>query len=210
MLISTVISLYTSRIILDTLGVEDFGIYGVVGSITAIFIYLNSSMSGATSRFLAYELGNKNIDKLKKTFSATLTIHILIAIVALILGETVGLWFLEKKLIIPVERMDAARWVYQLSIMGAMITVTQVPYNASIIAHEQMQIYAYIEIAKSLLSLGIVFLLKIGNLDRLILYAILYLCVSIIISLIYRIYCVRHYLECNYKVTVHGGSLHKL
>jgi O-antigen/teichoic acid export membrane protein len=199
MLISTVISLYTSRIILETLGAEDFGIYGVVGSITAIFIYVNSSMSGATSRFLTFELGKQNIDKLKKTFSVALTIHILIAILIFILGETIGLWFFENKLVVPAGRMDTARWVYQLSIIGAIITVTQVPYNASIIAHEQMQVYAYIEIGKSFLNLGIVFLLKIRNFDRLILYAILFLCVSAIISLVYRIYCVHHYLECNYK-----------
>jgi O-antigen/teichoic acid export membrane protein len=197
MLVSTVLSLYTSRVILDILGVEDFGIYGIVGSITAILTYLNTSMSSATSRFLTYEMGFSNTEKLNKTFSTARIIHIVIAIFILILGETVGLWFLENKLIISDDRMIAARWIYQLSLAGAMITVTQVPYNASVLAHEQMKIYAYVEILKSCLNLGAVFLLKLGNFDKLILYAMLFLCVSFIIAMIYRIYCILYYSECK-------------
>ena len=193
------VTLYTSRVVLATLGVNDFGLNTIVTSAITIFYFLNSSMATATSRFLTFELGKNNFEKLKRTFSASLTIHIIIAIVILILGETIGLWYFENKMIIPEGRKLAARWVYQLSLASAMVTITQVPYNASIIAHERMNVYAYIEIAKTCLLLGIVYLLVIGNFDKLILYAILTLCVSIVITLIYRVYCVRHFEECKYQ-----------
>ena len=199
MMLTMGVSLYTSRIVLATLGIEDYGIYSIVGGIIVMFGFLNSSMSGATSRFLTYELGQDNYEKLKKTFSAALTVHFIIAGIIFILGETIGLWWLENKLVVPLERMTSARWVYQLSIISAMISITQVPYNATIIAHERMNIYAYVEILNSLLKLGIVYLLVIGNFDKLILYAILTLCVTIIITTIYKIYCLRNFSESDYK-----------
>jgi O-antigen/teichoic acid export membrane protein len=198
------VSLYTSRVVLDTLGVEDYGIYNVVGGVIVMFGFLNSSMSGATSRFLTFELGRQDYEKLKKTFSAALTVHFIIAGIILILGETVGLWFLENKLVIADERMGAARWVYQLSIISAMVSITQVPYNATIIAHERMNVYAYVEILHSLLKLGIVYLLVIGNFDKLILYAVLIFCVSIFIAMIYRGYCMKNFEECKYKFEWHA------
>jgi O-antigen/teichoic acid export membrane protein len=193
------VSLYTSRVVLNTLGVEDFGIFGVVGGIVAMFGFLNASMSGATSRFLTFELETGNKENLKKTFSSALTIHILIAILILILAETVGLWFLESKLVIPENRMYAARWVYQLSIASTMITILQVPYNSVIIAHERMNIYAYVEILNVCLRLAVIYFLLIGNYDKLILYAILVLCVSVITVCIFRIYCLKYFEECRYK-----------
>lgn len=193
------VSLYTSRVVLATLGVDDFGLNVVVTSAITIFLFLNSSMAGATSRFLTFALGKNDFEKLKKTFSAALTIHIVIALIILLLGETIGLWYLENKMVIPEGRMTAARWVYHLSLASAMITITQVPYNASIIAYERMNVYAYIEIFKTVLLLGIVYLLVIGNFDKLILYAILTLCVSIVITFIYRFYCIKHFGECRYK-----------
>lgn len=199
LLFAMAVGLYTSRVILAMLGQDDFGLNSVVGSIVVMFYFLNNSMSGATSRFLIFELGRQDYAKLKKTFSAALTIHIAIAAIVVLLGETVGLWYLENKMVIPEGRMIAARWVYHLSLLSAVITITQVPYSAVIIAREKMDVYAYIEIIKTLLQLGIVFLLMIGNFDKLILYAILTVCVSLVITLIYRGYCIARYLECRYK-----------
>lgn len=207
MLLSMVVSLYTSRVVLNTLGVEDYGIYGVVGGIVAMFSFLNSTMSGATSRFLTYEMGRGDFQRLKETFSSTLVIHIGIACAVLILAETVGLWFLLHKLVIPAERMNAALWVYQLSILSMMITVTQVPYNACIIAHEKMEIYAYVEILNVILKLIIVYFLLLTDFDRLIFYAILVLFVSIIIAFIYRFYCISHFSECHFCAKMNSEFL---
>lgn len=199
MLLSTVVSLYTSRVVLQTLGVEDFGIYGVVGGVVAMFTFLNSSMAGATSRFLTYEMGKGDKERLKDTFSSALIIHIGIALLILILAETIGVWFLNNKLVIPEGRMVAAHWVLQFSILGTMVGFTQVPYNATIIAHEKMDVYAYVELIHVFLKLGIVYLLCIGNFDKLILYAFLVLVVNVIVAMIYRIYCIRHYEESKFK-----------
>lgn len=198
MFISVIISLYTSRVVLQTLGVEDYGIYGVVGGIVAMMGFINASMSGATSRFLTFELGRGDFSRLSKTFSSALLVHIIIAVIVLVLAETVGLWFLCNKLVIPEGRMTAAHWVYQLSILSAMLTITQVPYNSSIIAHEKMDIYAYVEILNVSLKLLIVYLLQIGDFDKLILYAILMFAVSVIIIMVYRIYCLRKFEECKF------------
>ena len=198
MFISMLVGLYTSRVVLATLGVEDYGIYGVVGGVVGMMGFLNASMSGATSRFLTFELGKGDKERLAKTFSSALIVHIGIAIVVLILAETVGLWFLCNKLNIPAERMQAAHWVYQLSILSAMFGITQVPYNAAIIAHEKMDVYAYVEILNVSLKLLIVYLLCIGNFDNLILYASLMLAVSILIMMVYRIYAIRQFPEAHF------------
>ena len=198
MFISMLVGLYTSRVVLATLGVEDYGIYGVVGGVVGMMGFLNASMSGATSRFLTFELGKGDKERLAKTFSSALIVHIGIAIVVLILAETVGLWFLCNKLNIPAERMQAAHWVYQLSILSAMFGITQVPYNAAIIAHEKMDVYAYVEILNVSLKLLIVYLLCIGNFDKLILYASLMLAVSILIMMVYRIYAIRQFPEAHF------------
>lgn len=198
MFISMLVGLYTSRVVLATLGVEDYGIYGVVGGVVGMMGFLNASMSGATSRFLTFELGKGDKERLAKTFSSALIVHIGIAIVVLILAETVGLWFLSSKLNIPAERMQAAHWVYQLSILSAMFGITQVPYNAAIIAHEKMDVYAYVEILNVSLKLLLVYLLCIGNFDKLILYASLMLAVSILIMMVYRIYAIRQFPEAHF------------
>lgn len=205
MLLSIVVSLYTSRVVLQTLGVEDYGIYGVVGGVVSMFTFLNASMAGATSRFLTYEMGKSKNDesacedgtltKLEKTFSTAMLIHICIAGIILLLAGTIGFWFLSNKLVIPENRMSAAYVVYVFSIISMFVTVTQVPYNAAIIAHEKMDVYAYVEILNVLLKLGIVYLLMVGNFDKLILYAGLTLVVSVLIATIYRIYCINHFSE---------------
>ena len=198
MFLTMIVGLYTSRVVLATLGVEDYGVYGVVGGITSMLGFLNASMSGATSRFLTFELGRGDKKRLEKTFSSAMIVHMGIAAVVLVLAETVGLWFLCHKLVIPPERMTAAHWVYQLSILSSMLAITQVPYNATIIAHENMNVYAYVEILNSVLKLLIVYLLTIGDFDKLILYAVLMLAVSVTVMMTYRIYCVRHYSESHF------------
>ena len=198
MFLTMVVGVYTSRVVLQTLGVEDYGIYGVVGGIVSMMGFLNASMSGATSRFLTFELGRGNKERLKKTFSSALIVHIIIAAIVFVVAETIGLWFLCNKLVIPEGRMAAAHWVYQLSILSSMLTITQVPYNSSIIAHEKMDVYAYVEILNVSLKLLIVYLLLIGNFDKLILYSILTFAVSVIIMMVYRIYCLRKFEECRF------------
>lgn len=198
MFLSMIVGLYTSRVVLNTLGVEDYGIYGVVGGIVAMMGFLNASMSGATSRFITFELGKGNQQRLNDTFSSAMIVHIGIAIVVLIVAETAGLWFLENKLVIPDGRMEAAHWVYQLSIASAMLGITQVPYNACIIAHERMGVYAYIEILNVTLKLLIVYLLTIGDFDKLKLYAVLTFIVSIIVLMTTRIYSMRKFSECHF------------
>lgn len=198
MFLTMIVGLYTSRVVLATLGVEDYGIYGVVGGVVAMMGFLNASMSGATSRFLTFELGKGDKQRLADTFSSALIVHIGIALVVFVLAETVGLWFLCNKLVIPEGRMEAAHWVYQCSILSTMLSITQAPYNASIIAHEKMDVYAYVEILNVSLKLLIVYLLVIGNFDKLKLYAILTLAVGVTIMLIYRIYCIRKFKETRF------------
>lgn len=202
MFLTMIVGLYTSRIVLTTLGVEDYGVYGVVGGIVSMLSFLNASMSGATSRFLTFELGRGDRQRLSDTFSTALIFHVLIAIIVFIIAETVGLWFFYNKLVIPENRIDAAFWVYQLSILSSMFTITQVPYNSCIIAHEKMDVYAYVEMLNVTLKLGIVYLLMVGNFDKLILYAVLVFLVSFIIMFIYRIYCLYMFEECKFHFIV--------
>lgn len=200
MLLSIVVSLYTSRVVLNTLGVEDYGIYGVVGGVVAMFSFLNASMSGATSRFLTYEMGRGDMQRLHETFSSALIVHIIIAGVVFILAETIGLWFLINKLVIPENRMFAAHVVYQLSIFSTMVSISQVPYNATIISHEKMDVYAYVELLNVTLKLLIVFLLPILGQDKLIVYAALVLGESFLIAMIYRMYCYKNYVESHFSL----------
>lgn len=200
MLLTMLVSLYTSRIVLNVLGMEDFGIYGIVSGVSIFFTFLNSAMSGSTSRFLTFELGRNNRERLQRTFSAAFSIHLLIALLIIILGETLGLWIFENTLNIPEERMHAARWVYQLSIFLTAANILRVPYNAIIIAHEKMSFYAYTEILYVLMKLGIVYILLIGNIDKLILYAILMFTVTLLLLLIYIVYCLRKFEECRLKL----------
>lgn len=197
MLLTMVVSLYTSRVVLATLGVDDYGIYNVVGGIVIVLSFLNNAMASATQRFLNVELGRKNIDRLKQVFVSSQLIHIGISLVILLLAETIGLWFLNSCMNIAADRMYAANCVYQFSIATFITTVLSVPYNATIIAHEKMSVFAYISIIEVLLKLLIVYLLLLITWDKLIIYAFLMFCVSLIIRLIYSIYCKRNFVECN-------------
>lgn len=197
MILSIAISLYTSRIILEALGVDDYGVYGVVGGVVGALGFLNASMSGATSRFITIELGRNDSNRLKQTFSSALYVHLGIAAAVLLVSETVGLWFLNHKLVIPEETMPTAQWVFQLSLLSAMIGITQVPYSACIMAHEKMSIYAYFEILNVTLKLLIAYLLIILPGNKLLIYAVLTVTGTIIVRFCNRIYCIRKFPECR-------------
>lgn len=189
------VTLYTSRIILDKLGVEDYGLYQVVGGVVGILSFLNGTLSTGTSRFLTYELGTGDLEKLKRTFSTGFYTHVILALIVVLLMETGGLWFLYNKLVIPPERIDACFWVFQLSIFTTFVAITQVPYTATIMAHERMGIYAYISIFEALAKLGVCYLLSISTIDRLVFYAILIAIVQLLVAMFYRIYSVRYFVE---------------
>ena len=198
MLFTMGVSLFTSRVILQTLGVEDYGVYSVVGGIITMFAFINGGMVSATQRYLSFEIGKGNLTQLKKVFSTSLQIHALIAFIIILLGETVGLWFLYEKLVIPADRMTAAFWVYQCSIVACVVNIMSVPYNADIIAHEKMSAFAYISILDVVLKLTIVYALYITTWDKLITYAVLILSVQLIIRLVYARYCNKHFDESHY------------
>lgn len=198
MFISLALSIVTGRVVLRTLGVEDYGINAVVGGVIGMFGVIQVCMIGATSRFITYELGRGDKKRLKDTFSTTLTLHIIIAIILFVVLETAGLWMVNYKLVIPENRMFAANCVYQFSIISLMLGVTQTPYSSAIVAHEKMDIYAYFDILNTVLKLVIIYLLLIGNMDKLILYGLLTFCVSTLIMVLNRIYCLRHFPETHY------------
>jgi O-antigen/teichoic acid export membrane protein len=202
------VSLYTSRVVLNTLGVTDFGIYNVVGGVVMMFSFLNASMSSATHRFLSFELGKKDFVEFNKVFSTSLNIHAIIAFSILILAETIGLWFLNAHLNIPAERIGAASWVYQFSIFSLMVVILNVPYNATIIAHERMSAYAYISIIDVILQLIIVFILVCFGFDKLKLYAVLGFCASSISRILTKMYCKRNFYESKYRY-FYDKSLYK-
>ena len=193
MILLMAVSFYTSRVVLGTLGVEDYGIYNVVGGFVGILAFLNGAMSSSSQRFITVEIGKGNNESLNKVFSTCLITHFIIALLVLILAETVGLWFLSKKMVIPDGRMTAAMIVYQCSVVTAIIQIMSYPYTAAIVAHENMSAFAYISIYEACANLGIAFLIKVGDFDHLILYAISILCVKVSVIAVYRIYCKRNY-----------------
>ena len=188
MLVTMAVSLYTSRVVLNILGVEDFGIYNVVGGIVAMFGFINGSMTSATQRYLTFELGQNNRTQLTKVFSTSLSIHAIISFLIIVLAETVGLWFLWNKMQIPADRMNAAFWVFQCSVAAS-----------AIIAHERMSAFAYISIIEVSLKLLIVCFLRYFHTDKLILYAALIVIVQLVIRLCYSWYCNRHFKETKYR-----------
>lgn len=199
MLFTIVISLYTSRVILNTLGVTDYGINNVVGGVIAMLGFLTGSMGAASSRFITYDLGKGDMSVMKRTFGNIKTIHFILAGIVLLLGETVGLWFVLNKLQIPAERMTAAVWVYQFSVLSSIIGIISVPYNAAIIAHERMKAFAYIGIVDAVLKLMIVYLLMIIPYDKLMVYAFLFFCIQLFDRIVYGVYSSRHFEETRAK-----------
>ena len=192
------ISLYTSRAVLDALGETDFGIYNLVGGIVVLFAFMNSAMSSATQRYLNFELGRGNEDGVSRIFSMSINVHIGIAALVLILGESIGLWFVMTQLNIPAERYVAAMWVYHLSLIGCCINILRIPYNACIIAYERMSFYAYVSVIEAILKLAIVFLLLVTFHDKLIEYALYMTLVIGIVNALYMVYCHRNFQTSHY------------
>ena len=199
MLFTMGISLFTSRVVLQTLGVEDYGISSVVGGVISMFTFINAAMVSSTQRYLNFELVRGDANQLRSVFSTSLQIHALIALAIIVLSETVGLWFLNEKLVIPEARMTAAMWVYQCSILSCAVSIMSTPYNAVIVAHEKMSAFAYISILDVSLKLLVVYLLVVLPFDKLIILAILNLLVQLFIRYIYTIYCHRHFPESYFQ-----------
>ena len=201
-MVTMIISLYTSRVVLKILGIDDYGIYQAVGGIVGFLSFLNNALGTGTSRFITFGLGEGDKNKLKKIFSTTLTVHICLAVFIVVLAETIGLWFLYNKLVIPSNRFDASLVVYHLSIITAFFSLTQVPYGACIIAHEKMQVYAYVSIVDAVLKLLIVYLLGIGDIDKLKLYALLLCLIQVGEIIFYNLYCVKRFEESKFKILI--------
>lgn len=201
MFITMLISLYTSRVVLKALGVEDYGIYNVVGGVVSMFSMLSSSMIVSTQRFISYELGRSEENKLNKIFCTSINIHALISVIIVLLLETIGLWFLYYKLVIPTERISCAFWVFQISILTTIISFTSFPYNAIIIAHERMSIFALMSILETVLKLGIAISLSyINNYDILLVYSIMIASVQLLMRFLYSQYCNKNFKEASYHL----------
>ena len=199
MVLMMLVSLYTSRVVLQVLGITDFGIYNVVGGVITMLGCINGSLSGSTSRFITFELGKGNIESVTRVFRCASTIHYVLAILVLILAETVGLWFVMNKMVIPGERQFAALCVYQFSVVTYTVSILNVPFNALIIAHEKMDVFAAISIVEAISKLLLVSILGLINADRLILYALLMLVVQLSIQLIYICFCKKNFKESSVK-----------
>lgn len=202
MMITMVVTFFTSRVILNTLGVEDFGIQNVVGGFVTMFSMLSGSLSTAISRFITFELGKGDEQKLTTVFSTAVNIQIAMSLLVVAVAEAFGIWFLNAKMSIPAERLDAANWVFQCAILTFVLGLLSVPYNAAIIAHERMSAFAYIGVIEVTLKLIIVYMLSLSPFDLLKTYAVLLLCVSLVIRLIYGFYCKRHFDECSYHLVL--------
>lgn len=193
------ISLYTSRVILQVLGVTDYGIYNVVGGVVVSFSFITGTMQTACQRFITFALGKGNMQYLKTVFSITQIVHWALAACLILLSETIGLWLVNTQLVIPEDRLTAALWVYQFSIVASCISLISIPYNGVIIAHERMDAFAFISVLEAMLRLFIVFALMCFDYDRLILYGVFCLVVSLIVRSVYTIYSKKHFEEVNTK-----------
>lgn len=199
MIIIMGVTLYTSRVILDKLGIDDYGLYNVIGGVVGMLSFINGTLNIGTSRFITYALGTANKSRLQTTFSTAFYVHLSMTFIFLIVMETVGMWFLYNKLIIPPERFTACIWVFQLSILTCLVSITQVPYSATITAHEHFGIYAYLSIFSAIAKLVICYMLSIASIDRLIMYAILLACVQIVVTILFRVYCIRNFPESHLR-----------
>mgnify|MGYP001654909509 CR=1 FL=1 len=202
------VTLYTSRVVLNTLGVTDYGIYNVVGGVVMMFSVISGSLSSSISRFITYELGRGDFDKLKRIFCTSVNIQIGISFVIILLAEIFGVWLLNVKMNIPNERLEAANWVLQCSLLSFIIGLISVPYNACIISHERMSAFAYISIMEAVLKLAVVYMLVLSPYDKLVSYAVLLVIVSLLIRLTYGIYCHRNFKESHYAF-IHDKKLVK-
>ena len=198
MIFVMVVALFTSRIVLKSLGVVDYGIYGVVGGLVGMFSIFSNSMSVAIQRFITFELGKGDLERVKKIFSTSVTIQIIIAVILMIAAESVGFWFIQNKMVIPTERIDAAIMVMHCSVITFGIGLISVPYNAEIIAHEKMSAFAYISIYEVLAKVLACYFLYCIDTDKLVLWAIMLAFIQFTVRVIYGCYCKAHFEECKY------------
>lgn len=199
MVVMMLVTLYTSRVVLDQLGVTDFGVYNVVGGVVSILSFLNSSMTTAVQRYFSYAIGEGDSVKLQQYFNVSLAAHFVISIIVIVLVELIGKWYLNNCMNIPPERLETANWVLQFSILSIVFVIMQVPYNSMIIAKEQMGIYAWISIFDAILKLSIAYLLTVIIWDKLKWYAIMMAVVPLMILVIYHYYCRVKFDECKLK-----------
>ena len=199
MFVMMLTALFTSRIVLDVLGAADYGLNNIIGGVVVLFSFLNSALLSATQRFLNFYLGRQDYKQTNVVFCMSMNTYLLLSIVVVVLGETIGLWFVNTQLNIPSERMYAAQWVYQFTLIQFVINLLRVPYNASIIAYERMNFYAYVSLVEVIAKLLVVYLLYITTFDKLIFYSFLYTIVPLIVAFIYKIYCNRNFETTKYK-----------
>lgn len=204
------ISIYTSRVILNALGADDYGIYNVVGGFVGLFSVVNASLISSIVRFITTEQGVGDIESEKKVFCTSINVEIIVAIVTLILAETLGVWFINEKMVIPPDKLFAANIVYQLSLISFIVGLISIPYNASIVAHERMSAFAYISIVEAIWRLFVAYVVSAMQHDRLIVYSFLLCIVSVIVQIIYVFYCKKHFLECTYHFIIDKITLNKM
>jgi len=210
MLITLFVGLYSSRVVLATLGISDYGLYSVVAGVIGMFGFLTGMLSAGTQRFITYEIGIGNLDNLKKVFSTALSMYLMLSGVVLLLGETIGLWFVSNKMNFEPGRHTAAICVYQFTVVTAIVALIQAPFMASLIAHEKMDIYAYMSLYDVTMKLIIVYLIRFTSHDRLIVYGFLYMLVSLSSTIIYNVYCQRKYPECRFRLGLDRESFKKM
>lgn len=198
--VTMLIGLYTTRVILKALGVEDYGIYDTVGGFVSLFSIISSSLSSSVSRFLTFELGKGDVEKLKKVFSTSICVLIGLSVLVIIATETFGLWYLYNKMVISSDRMDAAFWVFHISVFTLVISLVNAPYQASVISHERMHVYAYLSIFDAICKLLICYLVMFAPIDKLVYYALLLCLVGVFDQCFYVWYCKRHFEESHFKM----------
>ena len=206
-LITMAVGLYTSRVVLNVLGVDDYGLYNVVGGVVAMFSILTATLSQAISRYFTFELGKNDTKKLHVIFCTGVNIQLIMSMIVVVIAEIGGVWFLNSKMNIPPDRMIAANWVLQFSILSFVVTLISVPYNAAIIAHEKMKAFAYVGVLEASLKLAIAFVLFVSPIDKLITYGFLLVVVSVVIRLVYGNFCHKHFEECHYEFFIDKSLL---
>ena len=204
MFVMMLTALFTSRIVLDVLGAADYGLNNVIGGVVVLFSFLNNALISATQRYLNFHLGRKDYKQTNIVFCMSMNTYFLLSILVIILGETVGIWFVDTQLNIQPERMYAAQWVYQFTLLQFVISLLRVPYNASIIAYERMKFYAYVSLVEVIAKLLVVYLLCITTFDKLIFYSFLYTIVPLIVTFVYKIYCNKYIFFVKPSVLFYG------
>ena len=199
MFVMMLTALFTSRIVLDVLGAADYGLNNVISGVVVLFSFLNAALLSATQRFLNFHLGRGDYRQTNVVFCMSMNTYLLLSVVVVVLGETVGLWFVNTQLNIPAERMYAAQWVYQFTLLQFVINLLRVPYNATIIAYERMNFYAYVSLVEVIIKLAVVYLLYITTFDKLIFYSFLYTLIPLVVTYVYKLYCNKHFETTKYR-----------